>query len=143
MMEKLSKNFSLDELTYSATANRLHIDNTPTPEIKDKLTTLCQTLLQPIRDAWRGAIVVTSGYRSPEVNKAVGGARTSQHMIGEAADLKVGDKERNKRLFNMIVKLMDQGKIQVGQLIDEYNYSWVHVSLPRQNKPNNQILHLR
>lgn len=142
-MEKLSKNFSYDELTYSATANRLKIDNTPSAEIKEKLTTLAQTLLQPIRDAWRGAIVVTSGYRSQEVNKVVGGSKTSQHCKGEAADLKVGDKEKNKRLFNLIYKLIETNEIEVGQLIDEYNYSWVHVSLPREGKPNNQVLHLR
>lgn len=142
-MEKLSKNFSLDELTASTTALNHKIDNTPTEEIKERLTMLAQTVLQPIRDAWRGAIIVKSGYRCPDVNKAVGGAKTSQHMKGEAADIVVGDKERNKRLFNLIYKLMQQGKIEVGQLIDEYNYSWVHVSLHRSNKPNNQVLHLR
>ena len=142
-MEKITKNFTLDELVYSPTAKRLGIDNTPTEDVKEKLIILAQTLLQPIRDDWRSPIVVTSAYRSPQLNKAVGGSKTSQHMMGEAADLKVGDKEKNKKLFNLINKLMQQGKIKVGQLIDEYNYSWVHVSLPRVNKPNNQVLHLK
>lgn len=142
-MERLSKNFTLDELTASTTALNRRIDNTPTEEVRDRLARLTQKVLQPIRDAWGGSIFVSSGYRCPELNAAVGGSETSQHMYGEAADIKVGDRERNRKLFNLIQKLIQQGKIEVGQLIDEFNYSWCHVSLPRLNKPNNQILHLR
>ena len=142
-MELFTKNFSYDELIASATAKRLGLDNTPTPEEKERLRQLAEDILQPIRDAWRAPIVVTSGFRSEEVNKAVGGVKTSQHRLGEAADIKVGGKDRNKKLFNLIYKLISQGKIKVGQLIDEYNYQWIHVSLPRKNKENNQILHIK
>ena len=142
-MELFTKNFSYDELIASATAKRLGLDNTPTPEEKEKLRQLAEEILQPIRDAWRAPIVVTSGYRSEEVNKAVGGVKTSQHRLGEAADIKVGGKDKNKKLFNLIYKLISQGKIKVGQLIDEYNYQWIHISLPRKNKENNQILHIK
>jgi len=142
-MELFSKNFSYDELIASATAKRLGLDNTPNEEEKEKLRRLAIEILQPIRDAWRAPIVVNSGYRSEAVNKAVGGVKTSQHRLGEAADIKVGGKDRNKKLFNLIYKLISQGKIKVGQLIDEYNYQWIHVSLPRKNKENNQILHIK
>ena len=142
-MELFSKNFSYDELIASATAKRLGLDNTPNDEEKEKLRRLAIEILQPIRDAWRAPIVVNSGYRSEAVNKAVGGVKTSQHRLGEAADIKVGGKDRNKKLFNLIYKLISQGKIKVGQLIDEYNYQWIHVSLPRVNKENNQILHIK
>ena len=142
-MELFTKNFSYDELIASATAKRLGLDNTPTPEEKEKLRQLAEDILQPIRDAWRAPIVVTSGYRSEEVNKAVGGVKTSQHRLGEAADIKVGGKDKNKKLFNLIYKLISTGKIKVGQLIDEYNYQWIHISLPRKNKENNQILHIK
>jgi Uncharacterized protein conserved in bacteria len=143
-MEQFTKNFSYDELIASATAKRLGLDNTPTPEEKEKLRKLAQEILQPIRDAWRSPIIVNSAYRSEAVNKAVGGVKNSQHRLGEAADITIGGKERNKKLFNFIYKLISTGKIKVGQLIDEYNYSWIHVSLPRSNgKPNNQILHLK
>ena len=142
-MELFTKNFSYDELIASATAKRLGLDNTPTQEEKERLRQLAEDILQPIRDAWRAPIVVTSGFRSEEVNKAVGGVKTSQHRLGEAADIKVGGKDRNKKLFNLIYKLISQGKIKVGQLIDEYNYQWIHVSLPRKNKENNQILHIK
>lgn len=142
-MEKITKNFTYDELIYSATAKRLGLDNTPTPEEKEKLIKLAKTILQPIRDRWGSAIVVTSGFRSEAVNKAVGGVKNSQHRLGEAADLKVGSKAQNKALFNLIYKMVKNGDIKVGQLIDEYGYNWVHISLPREGKTNNQVLHIK
>ena len=142
-MEQFTKNFSYDELIASATAKRLGLDNTPTPEEKEKLRQLAEDILQPIRDAWKSPIVVTSGYRSEAVNNAVGGVKTSQHRLGEAADIKVGGKERNRKLFNFIYKMIAKGDIKVGQLIDEYSYSWIHISLPRKGKENNQILHIK
>ena len=142
-MEQFTKNFSYDELIASATAKRLGLDNTPNYDEKENLRRLAETILQPIRDAWKSPIIVNSGFRSEAVNKAVGGSKTSQHRLGEAADISIGGKERNKKLFNFIYKLISQGKIKVGQLIDEYNYTWIHVSLPRKNKQNNMILHLK
>lgn len=142
-MELFTKNFSYDELIASATAKRLGLDNTPSPEEKEKLRKLAEDILQPIRDRWRSPIVVNSAYRSEAVNKAVGGVPTSQHRLGEAADIKVGGKDRNKKLFKAIYNMISKGEIKVGQLIDEYNYQWIHVSLPRTNKPNNQILHIK
>lgn len=142
-MELFTKNFSYDELIASATAKRLGLDNTPSPEEKEKLRKLAEDILQPIRDRWRSPIVVNSAFRSEAVNKAVGGVPTSQHRLGEAADIKVGGKDRNKKLFKAIYNMISKGEIKVGQLIDEYNYQWIHVSLPRTNKPNNQILHIK
>ena len=142
-MELLAKNFSYDELIASATAKRLGLDNTPSPEEKERLRELAIKILQPIRDKWRSPIIVNSAYRSEQVNKAVGGVPTSQHRLGEAADIKVGGKDRNKKLFKCIYNMIAKGEIKVGQLIDEYNYQWIHVSLPRKNKENNQILHIK
>jgi uncharacterized protein YcbK (DUF882 family) len=142
-MEQFTKNFSYDELIASSTAKRLGLDNTPTPEEKEKLRQLAEDILQPIRDAWRAPIIVNSAYRSEAVNKAVGGVKNSQHRLGEAADVTIGGKERNRKLFNFIYKLIQKGDIKVGQLIDEYNYQWIHVSLPRKNKENNQIIHIK
>lgn len=143
-MEQFTKNFSYDELIASATAKRLGLDNTPNEQEKERLRKLAEEILQPIRDAWKSPIIVNSAFRSEAVNKAVGGVKNSQHRLGEAADITIGGRDRNRKLFNFIYKLINQGKIKVGQLIDEYNYSWIHVSLPRNNgKPNNQILHLK
>ena len=141
---KIKNNFTLEELVHSSTAKRLGLDNTPNQQETDKLIKLAKEVLQPIRDAWKSPIVVNSAFRSETVNKAVGGSKTSQHKLGEAADITIGSKEQNKKLFNFILKMISSKKLNVGQLIDEYGYSWIHVSLPRTNgKPNNQILHLK
>lgn len=141
---KITNNFTLEELVHSSTAKRLGLDNTPNQQETDKLIKLAKEVLQPIRDAWKSPIVVNSAFRSETVNKAVGGSKTSQHKLGEAADITIGSKEQNKKLFNFILKMISSKKLNVGQLIDEYGYSWIHVSLPRTNgKPNNQILHLK
>lgn len=142
-MEKLSKNFTFEELIYSATASRYGIDNTPTQQGKQKLKRLAQEILQPIRNAWGKPIIITSGYRCDKVNSLVNGSKNSQHRLCEAADIKVGGIQENKKLFELIAKMVRDGKIKVGQLINEYNYSWVHVSLPRSGKPNNQIFAIK
>jgi len=142
MSEYITKNFTYDELTGSTVAKRLGLDNAPDENQKENLIRLAKEVLQPIRDTWRSPIVVNSAFRSEAVNKAVGGAKTSQHKKGEAADITVGSKEKNKKLFNLIQKMVLNKQIEVGQLISEYNYSWIHVSLPRANAMNNMILHL-
>lgn len=140
-MTKLSKNFSLNELTYSSTARANKVDNVPDRWELDNLKKLCNNILQPIRNKWGDSIFVTSGYRNPIVNRLVGGSSTSQHMEGKAADITVGSKEGNKKLFDMIVQMLENEEITVGQLIDEKNYSWIHISLPY--KKVNQVLHLK
>lgn len=142
---KLSEHFTLEEMTYSQTAITKKIDNTPNAATLARLSKLCNELLEVVRKEYGYPIKVTSGYRSPKVNAAVGGAKTSQHMYGEAADLKA-IKTTNKQLFDVIAKLIKDKKIQCGQLIWEYGTkkepAWVHLSLQRANKPNNQILYL-
>lgn len=138
---KLSKNFTLSELTYSSTANANKVDNTPDRWELDNLKKLCNEVLQPIRDKWDDSIFVNSGFRNPIVNRLVKGSTSSQHLKGEAADITVGSKSGNKKLFDMIVQLIENEEITVGQLIDEKDYSWIHISLPY--KKVNQILHLK
>lgn len=106
-------NFTIAELTKSATAKRLSIDNTPTLEIKNNLNRLIKEVLQPIRDKWKQPIIVTSGYRSERLNKAIGGALNSDHRFGCAADIKtVSDtREDNKRLFDLIVQMSKDKEI--------------------------------
>lgn len=139
----LSKNFTLEELTASPTAKAKGIDNTPTEKVIAELAKLCKTVLQPLREAYGKPIIVSSGYRCPALNTAVKGAKTSQHMLGQAADIKTksDNPKDNKELFDIAVKLMKEGKIVTGQIIDEYNYDWVHISTPGGHK--NQILHIK
>ena len=133
------KYFTIVELTKSATASRRGIDNTPSSTIKANLTELVDNILDPLREAWGAPIIVSSGYRSPKLNRAVGGAKTSQHMYGQAADIRtVSDKPSdNKKLFDLILKL----NLPYDQLIDEYGYNWVHVSYSPRNRK--QILHIK
>ena len=93
-------------------------------------------MLDPLREAYGKPIKVNSGYRCPDLNLAVGGSKTSQHMLGLAADITVGNPNKNKELFNLIIKL----DLPFDQLIDEKNFSWVHVSYT--SNPRKQILRL-
>lgn len=138
---KLSKNFTLSELTYSSMAKANKVDNTPDRWELDNLKKLCNEVLQPIRDKWDDSIFINSGFRNPIVNRLVKGSTSSQHLKGEAADITVGSKSGNKKLFDMILQMIENEEITVGQIIDEKEYSWIHISLPY--KRVNQILHLK
>lgn len=132
------KYFTINELIRSDMALQRGIDNTPPPPIKIKLSNLINNLLDPIREAWGSPISVNSGYRCPVLNKAVGGVPTSQHQKGEAADITVGSPALNRQLFDLIAK----GDFDFDQLIDESNYSWVHISYSA-GKNRHAILHLK
>lgn len=137
----LSKNFTLSELTSSNAADCYNIENTPGRLELENLKKLCNNILQPIRDKYGKSIYVNSGYRNPKVNRLVGGSSSSQHTLGQAADITVGSKEGNKKLFDLIVQMIEDKEITVGQLIDEKDFKWIHISLPY--KKVNQILHLK
>ncbi len=135
------KYFTVEELCRSATAAARRIDNRPPNEAADRLQTLIEELLDPIRAAWGAPVTINSGYRSPELNAAVGGVATSQHMRGEAADLSVGAPAANERFFRCIEELQRAGTIEFDQLIDEARYRWVHISY-RRGANRRQVLHL-
>lgn len=135
---KLSKNFTLEELIYSSTADAKGIVNYPDNQSIKNLKKLCNDVLQPIRDKYGKPIYITSGYRNPALNRAVNGSQTSQHLTGSAADIDVAN---NRELWDVIVKMIENGEITVGQLIDEKKLSWIHISLPTPYKKN-QILKL-
>lgn len=144
MENQLTTNFTLAELTYSSTAERYKIDNTPSQFEYGKLKKLCEDVLQPIRNKWGDGIKITSGYRCPALNTKVKGSASSQHCKGEAADFEPMNQE-NGKLFHIIEAMIHNGEITVGQLIwekgDEHNPDWIHISLPMAHKKN-QILRL-
>lgn len=117
------KYFTIEELCRSDRARQMGINNTPTNDIIDSLSDLVENVLDPVREKFGSPIIVNSGYRCPELNKVVGGAPTSQHVKGEAADITTGSREGNKRLFEII-----RDNLEYDQLINEHDFSWVHVS---------------
>lgn len=135
LRERLSKNFTLGELIKSNIATRLGIDNTPSPEVVENLRAVAVFGLQPVRD-WAGVpVIVSSGYRSPALNKEVGGAATSQHLTGNAADFEVPG------VSNYELACWIRDNLEFDQLILEFytpgdpNSGWVHYSYVT-NRPN-------
>lgn len=130
------KYFTIEELVASSVAKQKNIDNTPSQEIIENLTKLVEAVLDPLREWYGQPIFVNSGYRCEELNKAVGGASTSQHTKGMAADISVRSKDGNKKLFDYI-----KDNLPFDQLIGESDFSWVHVSF-KENNNRKQVLHL-
>lgn len=130
------KYFTIEELCASDTAKLKKINNEPNKEIINNLTLLIENILDPLREAYKNPIIINSGYRCPQLNKLVGGAKTSQHMTGLAADITIGNKNQNKKLFELAIKM----DLPYDQIIDESNFSWVHISY--SDNPRKQILHL-
>ena len=142
---KLSEHFTLEEMTASTTAEKRGIENVPDGNAKMALANLCQKILEPVRRKFGWPIYVTSGYRCPELNRAVGGVRNSQHLTGDAADI-VCRALPNAALFRLMEQMVKSGEIEVGQLIWEGgtagNPAWIHVSNPRPGKKNGKVVYL-
>lgn len=133
------KYFTLNELIKSDAAKRSKINNIPNKQEENNLIALVESILDPLREAYGKPIIVTSGFRCERLNKLVNGSKTSQHRTGQAADIRTVEDtiEKNKKLFNLIQEL----DLPFDQLIDEYNYDWVHVSYSPRNRK--QILHIK
>jgi hypothetical protein len=129
------KYFRIAELCRSATAANRHIDNTPSEEIRSRLESLIVIVLDPLREAYGKPIYVNSGYRSPRLNLIVGGKSNSQHLRGEAADITTGSRDGNIWLYNYI-----KNHLPYDQLIDEQDYSWIHVSYKVDGGNRHQVL---
>lgn len=128
----MSKYFLLSEMTHSGTALRLGIANDPTGEqIKDLYRLM--DYLDKVREAFGKAIIVTSGFRSPRLNKRIGGAPDSQHMKGQAADIRPHDIKELRQLFATIRKVGGFDQLILEE--PEGRTPWLHVSIPPANKP--------
>jgi len=127
---KLGKYFTLKELTCT---NSGLVNSPNKPELAN-LKLLVEKILDPLRELYGKPIHINSGYRSSLVNKAVGGAKTSQHVKGQAADITGGDKEQNEILFNLIAE-----NFEFDQLINEKDFSWVHVSYSDTNNRSQKL----
>ena len=128
----ITENFTLEELTISQNAARAGISNTPGEAEQANLEWLCIKILEPIHKN-KGKVIVNSGYRSPEVNKLIGGVATSQHCHGQAADIVVPNMSVEE-LFAWI----SSTELPFDQVIQEFG-TWVHVSYSR-DKTRRQLL---
>jgi zinc D-Ala-D-Ala carboxypeptidase len=133
---RLSENFSLDELTASETAARKGIDNTPSAEVIENLKRLAAALQEVRAFLGNKSILVSSGYRSPELNQAVGGSATSDHCKGLAADFICPSYGSP----NDIVRAIASSNLPYKQVIREFD-KWVHLSIPEAGEePRKQAL---
>ncbi|MFV0505893.1 MAG: D-Ala-D-Ala carboxypeptidase family metallohydrolase [Bacteroidales bacterium] len=135
---RLSKNFTLDELLHSDTADSLGIRNTPSKEVIVNLRNLVRNVLQPAREQLGSAIRVNSGFRCEELNTAIKGAKQSQHRKGEAADL---DCKNNAKLYNIIKDNLDFDQL-IWEKGDDRQPAWVHVSFKASGN-RKQLLRIR
>ncbi len=122
-MENISEHISFDEATNSPTAIRLKIVNEPNESQLESMKVVANMLFEPLREWYGKPIKINSFFRCEALNTAVGGSKTSQHCKGEAIDISAGSKEENKKLFDHI-----KANFVFDQLINEYDYSWVHIS---------------
>lgn len=136
---KLTANFTLAELTASAKARELGIDNTPPDSLLSNLQRLAN-MLQAVRDNLGVPVTVTSGYRNEAVNKAVGGATSSDHKRGDAADIVAPGYGTPYQVAKALAPLVST--LGIGQLIYERTArsSWVHVSTVMPAKPSNRVI---
>lgn len=133
----MGKYFTIDELCKSNTAKLKGIDNTPNAIQISNMEELINNVLDPLREAYGSPIYVNSGFRCESLNRAVSGAKNSEHLSGCAADIDTHSMSGNKKLFDLIQKL----NLPFRQLIDESNFAWVHVSY-NKNDIKKQVLSL-
>lgn len=143
-MSKLSEHLSIAEFSRSDTAKRKGIDNTPKGEHLEAAKLLAEKIFEPIRMYFFEPIYISSGYRSAELNKAIGGAATSQHSKGEAIDIDMDGRlgPSNTEIFEYIKDNLD-----FDQLIWEFGTDakpdWVHVSYKKNGPQRGEILRAR
>jgi hypothetical protein len=130
-MENISKHISFKEATFSNTAIARKIKNVPDADTIVRMKLVAEKCFEPVRIWYGKPIKINSFYRSPKLNTAIGGASKSQHVKGEAIDLTAGSIEENKKLYDWMVK-----NIEFDQLINEYNYKWIHVSFKMSGNRN-------
>lgn len=140
-MTQLSKHFSLQEMINSGTASRLGLDNTPNEEQIENLKALCENILEPLREYYESRpIMITSGFRSPQLSKAIASSENSQHCKGEAVDFEIPGFD------NRQVAAHIKNNFLYDQLISEYyedgiiDSGWIHVSFKRDGTNRKQSL---
>ena len=130
-MENISKNISYKEATYSNTAKARKIDNTPDADTIVRMKLVAKKCFQPLREWYGKPIKINSFYRSEKLNVAIGGAKKSHHVKGEAIDLTAGSVEENRKLYDWICD-----NLEFDQAIWEYGGRWIHISYKMNGNRN-------
>ncbi len=139
---KLSEHLDLSEVTRSESAKRKGISNMPTEAHIANFKLLAEKIFEPIRNHFRCPIIISSGYRSKELNAAIGGSLTSQHCQGEAIDIDMDGTPNgvtNRMVFDYIKDNLDFDQL-IYEFGDSNNPDWVHVSYESTGKQRKQIL---
>lgn len=140
MAKQITENFTLEEMFRSATAERKRIDNRPPKDIEENLTYLVKNVLQPLREHIGVPIRVTSGYRSPALNRAVGGSASSWHSHGCAADIQIpSGKVSLKYVFEYIYNNLPYTELIAEGIDRNGRVSWVHVALVKGREAKNNL----
>ena len=142
----ITRNFTLEEMLSSATADKYHITNRPTAEQQRHIVELVTNLLQPLRDAYGKPITITSGFRNLLLNSKVGGSKTSAHMTGYAADCQPanGDMKGFQEAVNKFIKTANYDQV----IFEQYDKKtglckWIHIGYKNsQGKQRKQILYM-
>jgi uncharacterized protein YcbK (DUF882 family) len=122
-MSQISKHISYNEAVFSEKAVAAKVPNVPNEKQLEAMQLVAEKLFEPLRYWYGKPIKINSFFRNNEVNKLVGGSKTSQHCKGEAIDISAGSKAENKKLFDYVCKNLD-----FDQVINEYDFTWVHIS---------------
>ena len=139
-MKNISKNVSYKEGVYSRTATRLGIKNNPNAEQMKNMVAIAEEVFEPLRAYVGGPIKINSFFRSPELNKAIGGSTKSQHCHGQAIDLDdTFGRATNAEMFEFIKKHLDFDQM-IWEFGNDENPDWVHVSYVSEDKNRNRCL---
>ena len=146
---KLTPHFSLEEFTHSSTALSQGINNGLNPEnpahakIISNLRNLCEQVLEPLRTHVNEPVIISSGYRCPQLNKLVGGSSTSQHMKGEACDIHLSDQKKLREWFTWLMDNCNFDQLILERAYKTSNHYWIHVSCksnPSKNRHQVKLL---
>jgi len=134
VQNNISKHITFEEATKSPTAIRNGIKNEPNAQELSNMKLVAEKCFEPLREWYGKPIKVNSFFRCEKLNTLVKGSKTSQHVEGKAIDMDAGSKQENKKIFEWC-----KANLVFDQIINEYDYSWVHISY-NASKNRNQIL---
>lgn len=140
---QLTEHFKLSEFENSSTARARGINNKVPEHIIPSLRTLCTEVLEPLRAIVKEPIIISSGYRCPQLNAAVGGSKTSQHMKGEACDIYLSDQKKLREWFTWLMDNTNFDQLILERASKTSSHYWIHVSSkPNQSKNRHQVKYI-